>query len=66
MKPARVGLRLAERMFIALPSTAHLAASVIQHWANRRTDIPDGGLNDTHKHMVDAWFDHVHADHAEA
>ncbi len=57
MKPAGTGLRLAERMFIRLPSTAHLAAIVIQHWANRRTHIPDGGLNDTHQHMIDAWFD---------
>jgi hypothetical protein len=41
-----------------LPSTAHLAASVIQHWANRRVDFPDSGLNDTHQHMLEAWFRH--------
>jgi len=57
LKPVEIGLRLTERVFLALPSTAHLAAVVTQHWANRRTDIPDRGLNDTHQHMLDAWFE---------
>lgn len=58
MKPAAVGLRLTQRVFEALPVTSHLAAAFIQHWATRRTAIPDGGLNDTHARMVESWFRH--------
>ena len=58
MKPAAVGLRLTQRIFEALPITSHLAAAFIQHWATRRTAVVDGGLNDTHEHMVESWFRH--------
>jgi hypothetical protein len=58
MKPAAVGLRLTQRIFEALPVTSHLAAAFIQHWATRRTAVPDGGLNDAHQHMVESWFRH--------
>jgi hypothetical protein len=58
LRPTEVGLRLAQRVFEALPSTAHLAASFIQHWATRRIDVRDAGLSDTHRHMIDAWFSH--------
>jgi hypothetical protein len=57
--PASAGLRLAERVFETLPPAAHLAAAIMQHWANRRTAIPDGGLTDTHQHMLDAWLEPV-------
>lgn len=58
LRPTEAGFRLGQRIFTALPSTAHIAASLIQHWATRRVDIADGGLNDTHQHMLDAWFQH--------
>lgn len=58
LKPTEAGLRLAQRVFTALPSTAHVAAAFIQHWATRRVDVTDGGLNDTHRHMIEAWFHH--------
>jgi mpaB/rubber oxygenase-like protein len=62
MKPLPVIVHMTQEVFEALPSTAHLAARIVEHWLNRRSLIVDGGLNDTAKQMFSDWIQ-IHPRH---
>jgi hypothetical protein len=66
MKPLPGIVHLTQEVFEVLPSTAHLAGRLVEHWLNRRSLIVDGGLNDTAQEMFRDWIDtqprHIPAD----